>query len=206
MVPRAARRRRATRARRDRSRLGQTRQVQLGQQAANFLRAPLERRQQSTLETLAQSAHAWTPERDCSVAEAQPPWFAEAVAIANRGIDRRAQFISAAGEQPVGLPPPTFAAGAPACPAGRTLPASPRSRLTPRPTRCSSSSRAASPSVRALVAPEVLVANRRLHRPLSFTRLLTLSPYLHRSIPNHAMWALVKVPQRSLMRLMELAE
>jgi len=41
-----------------------------------------------------------------------------------------------------------------------------RSRKSPVP----SSSRAVSPSVRALVAPEVLVANRRLHR--SFTRLL----------------------------------
>ena len=35
-------------------------------------------------------------------------------------------------------------------------------------------SQAVSPSVRALIAPEVLDANRRLHRPHSFTHLLTL--------------------------------
>src|SRR5437016_3248247 len=55
-----------------------------------------------------------------------------------------------------------------------SFPASPRSGLTPRPTRCSSSPQAVSPSVRALIAPEVLLANRRLHRPFSFTRFLTL--------------------------------
>src|SRR2546427_9035263 len=71
---------------------------------------------------------------------------------------------------------PTSAAGTAACSAARSFPASPRSGLTPRPTRCSSSSQAGSPSVRALIAPEVLLANRRLHRPFSFTRFLTLPP------------------------------
>src|SRR5437899_5389638 len=65
--------------------------------------------------------------------------------------------------------PPTSAAGAAACSAGRRLPASPRSRLTPRPTRCSSSPQAVSPSVRALTRPrfvgrtEGYTAVTRLH-------------------------------------------
>src|SRR5207247_7304089 len=75
---------------------------------------------------------------------------------------------------------PTSAAGTAACSAARSFPASPRSGLTPRPTRCSSSPQAVSPSVRALIAPEVLLANRRLHRPFSFTRFLTL-PRAHRA-------------------------
>src|SRR5262245_61131414 len=80
------------------------------------------------------------------------------------------------GSAPAGrrLPLPTSAAGTAACSAERTSPASPRSGLTPRPPRCSSLSRAVSPSVRAFVAPVVLSANRRLHRPLSFTHPSTL--------------------------------
>ena len=46
--------------------------------------------------------------------------------------------------------------------------------LTPPPDSVLFFSQAVSPSVRALLAPEVLHANRRLHRPLSFTHLLTL--------------------------------
>src|SRR2546428_2613949 len=60
---------------------------------------------------------------------------------------------------------PTRAAGAAACCAGRRLPVSPRSGLTPRPPRCSSSSQAVSPSVRALIAPEVLDSEPKVTPP-----------------------------------------
>src|SRR5207247_707203 len=76
------------------------------------------------------------------------------------------------GAHPLLLPAP--AARGVARPAARTLPAFPTPPLTPRLARWSSLSQAVSPSVRALVAPEVLTANRRLHRRLSFTRPLTL--------------------------------
>src|SRR5206468_674456 len=78
------------------------------------------------------------------------------------------------GAHPLLLPAP--AARGVARPAARTLPAFPTPPLTPRLARWSSLSQAVSPSVRALVAPEVLTANRRLHRRLSFTRPLTLPP------------------------------
>lgn len=59
-------------------------------------------------------------------------------------------------------------------PCGRANPpASPTSSLTSPPSRYSSCLPAMSPSVRALIAPEILVANRRLLRPLSCTLLLT---------------------------------
>src|SRR3989442_13633156 len=63
------------------------------------------------------------------------------------------------GKQPVDFllqHPLTRAA---ACPAGRRLPASIRSCLTPRPTRCSASSQAVSSRVRALTRPTFLTAN-----------------------------------------------
>src|SRR5437879_9415250 len=82
------------------------------------------------------------------------------------------------GAHPLLLPAP--AARGVARPAARTLPAFPTPPLTPRLARWSSLSQAVSPSVRALVAPEVLTANRRLHRRLSFTRPLTL-PQLTRT-------------------------
>jgi hypothetical protein len=81
--------------------LGQPVQVEFGEQPADFLRASLERRQQLALEALTQAAYPRTPERDRPVAEAQPARFAEAVAVADRGIDRRAPLLPVAGEQPV---------------------------------------------------------------------------------------------------------
>src|SRR5262245_1543395 len=47
----------------------------------------------------------------------------------------------------------------------RRPPAFPRSGLTPRPLRCSSSSQAVSPSVRALIAPEVLDSEPKVTPP-----------------------------------------
>src|SRR5215467_14619106 len=72
------------------------------------------------------------------------------------------------------LPLPTPAAGTAACRAARTLRASPRSGLTPRPPQCPSSSQAVSPSVRALVAPELLDSEPNVTPPRSFARLPTL--------------------------------
>lgn len=76
-------------------------QVELGEQAADFLGAPLERWQQPALDALAQPAHARTLERDRPVAQAEAPRFSKAVAIADRRIDGRAPLIPAAREQPV---------------------------------------------------------------------------------------------------------
>jgi transposase-like protein len=39
---------------------------------ANFLRAPLECRQQPTLEALARPAYPWTPQRDGPIVQAEP--------------------------------------------------------------------------------------------------------------------------------------
>jgi hypothetical protein len=46
---------------------------------ANFLRAPLECRQQPTLEALARPAYPWTPQRDGPIAQAGPSRFAKPV-------------------------------------------------------------------------------------------------------------------------------
>src|SRR3989449_8387118 len=72
--------------------LGQPVQVQLRQQPADFLRAPFERRQQPALDAFTQPSHPRAPQGDRAVAQAQPPWLAEAVAVARNGLDTVAPF------------------------------------------------------------------------------------------------------------------
>jgi hypothetical protein len=67
-------------------------------------------------------------------------------------------------------------------------PATPMPFVEQPPARSFPLSRAVSPSVRALIAPEVLTANRRLHRLLSFTLLLTLPPSPVRSPQRRSAW------------------
>src|SRR6266568_2637509 len=83
--------------------LGQPVQVQLRQQPADFLRAPFERRQQPALEAFTQPAHSRAPQGDRAVAQAQPPWLAEAVAVARNGIDTVAPFVPRTPEHAVHL-------------------------------------------------------------------------------------------------------
>ena len=74
-------------------------QVQLGEEPTDFLGAPLERRQQAALEALAHPTDPRAAQRDGAVAEAQPPRLPEAVAIADRRVDRGTPSIPTAGEQ-----------------------------------------------------------------------------------------------------------
>src|SRR5215467_4078733 len=74
------------------------------------------------------------------------------------------------------LPPPTSAAGTAACSTARRFPAFPKSRLTPRPSRCSSLSWAVSSSP-AFSAPVVRWSRTEGYTAFSsFTHLLTLPP------------------------------
>jgi hypothetical protein len=79
--------------------LGQAMQVELGEKPPDFLGAPLECRQQAALEALAQPSHPRAPQRDRAVAEAKPPRLPEAVAVADRRVDRGTPLIPTAGEQ-----------------------------------------------------------------------------------------------------------
>jgi len=74
-------------------------QVQLRQQAADFLRAPLERRQQPALEALVQPAHPRPAQRDRPVAQAEPSRFPEPVAMARRRVDHRLPLIPSPAEE-----------------------------------------------------------------------------------------------------------
>src|SRR5437867_13094774 len=149
--------------------LGQPMQVQLRQQPADFLRAPFERRQQPALEAFTQPAHPRAPKGDRAVAQAQPPWLAEAVAVARNGIDTVAPLVPRPPEHAVHLffqhPLQELLHALP----GEGFQRLPGRALTPRPTRCSSSSQAVSPSVRALTRPrfvgrtEGYTAVTRLH-------------------------------------------
>jgi hypothetical protein len=83
--------------------LGQPVQVQLGQQLAHFVRAALERRQESALKPLAQPTHPRAPQQDRPVGQAQPAGLAEAIAIPGRRVDGGAPLIPPSGEQAVDL-------------------------------------------------------------------------------------------------------
>src|SRR5262252_7507188 len=79
--------------------LGQAMQVELGEKPPDFLGAPLECRQQAALKALAQPSHPRAPQRDRAVAEAKPPRLPEAVAVADRRVDRGTPLIPTTGEQ-----------------------------------------------------------------------------------------------------------
>ncbi len=66
--------------------LGQPMQVQLGQEPADFLGAPLEQRQQPTLESRLDSADAGPAHRDRARHRAQPARLAEPVPISPCGV------------------------------------------------------------------------------------------------------------------------
>src|SRR5256885_12876575 len=65
------------------------------------VRAPS--RQQPALEAFTQPAHPRAPQGDRAVAQAQPPWLAEAVAVARNGIDTVAPLVPRTPEHAVHL-------------------------------------------------------------------------------------------------------
>ena len=69
-------------------------QVQLGQQPAHGLRAPLEQWQQPTLEPRRQPAHPGPADRERARHRTQPPGLAEPVPRPGRGVDGRPPLIA----------------------------------------------------------------------------------------------------------------